>query len=147
MKKILFLLSLIALTLVAATNTEAQSTTPRYGITTNSNNTGSGLTYKYATYTDVAGVDTFTVRPNAYQSNYKITLTDSLVMRSPVVTNCKYGDKMTIYATGASGKILKFQTGGNWQTTTQAVTSSGLTIIIEYFFNGAIWCEVYRKVL
>ena len=67
MKKILFILT-ISLGLFACNTTNAQSSTPRYGITTSSDNTYRSLAIGYAAYTDVAGFDSINIFPKQYMN-------------------------------------------------------------------------------
>ncbi len=142
MKKFILLLLVGVFSLAAS----AQSTTPRFGITANQDNTGRALTYKYVTVTDVAAADSVVARPAAWKTIYRVTLLDSLTFKQPVVTNCYAGDNITIIAAAASGTPkLKF-TGSLWQTAGTATLSTGLRAVITLVFDGAKWVEAGRVV-
>jgi len=142
MKKIFSLLFLMAIMLTGL----AQSTSPRFGITPNSDNTGRVLTYRYAAIVDVAGADTTIVKTRAYETIYKVTLLDSLTIGQPVVTLAAFGDKMTILLTAASGTpFLKF-TGDKWINAGKATLSSKVRGVITLIFDGAKWVEVSRVI-
>lgn len=131
--------------LVAFTAVNAQSTSPRFGTTKNSDNTGRVLTYKLVSVTDAAGADSVTIAPNAWETIYKVAALDSITFKSPVVTNSYYGDQVTLQITGTSGDLIKF-TGSNWVSTGTATLSSGLNAIITFRFNGTKWVEQSRVV-
>jgi hypothetical protein len=109
--------ALLTATLFIVAVSFAQSTTPRFG-TGIKDNTGRTLTYAYVTTTDAAGADSTTLNPNAWQTNVRVALADSIYYKSPVVTRSYAGDKITIVASGASGNQSKvcghqFYFGGN----------------------------------
>jgi hypothetical protein len=144
MKKIL----LIALTMVligVANFAHAQSTTPRFGITANNDNTGRVLTYKYLAVTDATGADSIAVTPAAWQSHYQVTLTDSFTFKQPNITRCYATDNLRIIASGASGTKIKF-TGSYWQSAGTATLSSGGRAVIDFVFDGSKWVESNRTV-
>lgn len=134
MKKILFAIVF----LIGAVAVNAQSTSPRFGTAKNQDNTGRVLTYNYATVTDAAGADSVTITPNAWQTIYRIALTDSVTFKNPVVSRSFAGDNILIIASGASGTKVKF-TGSNWVGTSAATLSSGGRSVIRYVFDGARW--------
>lgn len=142
MKNLLFSLML----LFAFVSVNAQSTSPRFGTTKNSDNTGRVLTYKVATVTDAAGADSVVIAPNAFETIYKVAALDSLTFKSPTVVNSYYGDQVTLQVIGTSGNKIKF-TGTNWVSAGTATLSSGLNAIITFRFNGAKWVEQSRVVL
>lgn len=142
MKKLFSLLFLVCF----ATVLMAQISTPRFGITPNSDNTGRVLTYKLVSVTDVAGNDAVVSKVNAYETIYKVTLLDSITFSQPVVTSCALGDKMTILMTAASGTpFLKF-TGDKWINAGKATLSSKARGVIVMIFDGAKWVEVSRVI-
>lgn len=103
MKKILFILSFISVVSIV----NAQYTTPRFGTTPTSDNTGRSLTYALVTIADVAGNDTITLKTtNAWETIIKLTLTDSVTIKYPLSANKKsyYGDKLKFLVTGV-GKV------------------------------------------
>lgn len=123
----------------------AQSTSPRFGTLKNQDNTGRVLTYKLVSVTDAAGADSVTIAPNAWETIYKVAALDSITFKSPTVTNCYYGDIVTLIVTGTSGDLVKF-TGSNWISQGTATLSSGLKAIIRFRFDGAKWVEESRVV-
>lgn len=142
MKKFLFLL--IAVVAFVAVN--AQSTSPRFGTKKNEDNTGRSLNYKLVSLTDAAGMDSAVINPNAFETYYRVTLNvDTLVLRSPVVTNSYFGDKMIFVVSGASGRRLKF-TGPNFISSGSATLSTGLVATVVFVFNGVRWAEQSRVV-
>lgn len=149
MKKLFSILAFSLAVLTVATLpkfSEAQSTTPRFGITKNNDATGRVLNFAYVSVTDAAGADSVVSRANAWETIYRVTLTDSLTFKAPVVTNCKAGDNIVIVASAASGTPkLKFS-GTNWVTAGTATLSTGLRAVIRLVFDGAKWVEASRVV-
>ena len=142
MKKIFSILFLMALMLTAI----AQSTSPRFGTLKNQDNTGRILTYGYVGVTDAAGNDSYVVKPNAYETIYKVTLIDSLTFTQPTVTKCSLGDKMTIILNAASGTPkLKFS-GDVWINAGTAKLSTKVRGVLVMIFDGAKWVEVSRVI-
>lgn len=141
MKKLLSLLILMAFVFAV----KAQSTTPRWGSGAGNDNTGRVLTWKYTTLTDAAGADSIAIYPAAYQTIYRIALTDSFYFKSPTVTKSYAGDKITIVASGSSGAKAKFA-GTNFITAGTATLSSSGRAVINLVFDGAKWVEASRVV-
>jgi len=123
----------------------AQSTSPRFGTAKNQDNTGRSLTWKYTTITDAAGADSTTIAPNAFETIYRVALTDSVFFKSPTVTNCYAGDRIRIIASGASGTKLKFA-GTNFITAGTATLSSSGRAVLTFIFDGAKIVEASRVV-
>lgn len=151
MKK-LFALLIVFAGLFAATETEAQSTSPRFGTLKNQDNTGRVLTYGYKTLTDAAGTDSVSVTLNRFTNYFRVALVDSVMIKSPSVVNSYAGDVAVFIASGASGTKLKFA-GTNWVSaatgsfaTTTFVLSANGRAIITYVFDGAKWVEKSRTV-
>ena len=140
MKKLIFILFSACIF-----NAVAQSTSPRFGTTSNKDNTFRTLTNKLVTVTDAAGADTVTLATTGYNNLIKIAALDSLTLGSPTVTKCFLGDQMTLLVTGTSGDKLKF-TGPNWISAGTATLSSGLKAVITFIFDGAKWVESGRVV-
>ncbi len=138
MRKILFLLTLVAFTL----GVNAQYTTPR---------TGTGvkydlrkMNYKYIDKTDAEGADSASLSLNAHQTIYRLVLVDSFTLKQPVITNCYAGDELVIIASAASGTpFLKF-TGSYWLTAGTATLSTNKRSVIRLLFDGAKWTEAGR---
>ena len=142
MKKLLFLV--ISVLAFAAAN--AQQTVPRFGTKKNEDNTGRSLNYKLVTLTDAAGMDSAVINPNAFETYYRVNLNvDTLVLRSPVVTNSYYGDKLIFQVVGLNGRRLKF-TAPNFISTGSATLSAGAVATIVFVFNGVRWVEQSRVV-
>lgn len=124
----------------------AQSTTPRFGITKNQDNTGRGLTYKWATKTDATGADSLKIVPNAWSTIVRFsTVTDSVALVVSSTANCYAGDNIQVIATGSSGGKVKF-VGTNFQTAGTATLSTGATAVVTLVFSGTKWVEVSRVV-
>ena len=146
MKKILFAAFVIsAITFASCQETNAQSTAPRFGTTKNKDNTYRTLTNGYTAITDAAAADTSTITPNKHNNIYRITMTDSLYMASPVITSSYAGDCITLIVSGASGTKLKFA-GTNFQSAGTATLSTGLYAVISFIFSGTKWVESARVV-
>lgn len=141
MKKLFSLLFLIAIVALA----NAQSTTPRFGTAKNDDNTGRVLTYKFFAVTDAAGADSIVAVPRAWQTNYRVSLTDSLTFKQPNITYSYAGDNIRIIASGASGTKVKFY-GTYWQSAGTATLGSTGKAIIEFVFDGTNWIEAGRYV-
>jgi hypothetical protein len=156
MKKYIALISLIFIVCIASFG---QYTYPRVGATSTDDNTARTLTYKYVVVIEKAGFDSIVPRPNAYQTTYKVSVTnDSIRFSSPVLTNCYFGDIIRIVITGTSGKKVTFAGVTNylnskWVTTTTASTglTTGSIVLgskgkaeIEFVFDGAVWIESGR---
>ena len=142
MKKLFSLFLLMAL----AFSVTAQSTNPRFGTKKSEDNTGRVLNYKIVTLTDVAGLDSAVISPDAFETYYRVNLNvDTLVLRSPVVTQSHYGDKLIFQVVGLNGRRLKF-TAPNFISTGSATLSTGLVATIVFVFNGVRWVEQSRVV-
>jgi len=134
----------IAILIAFVATSFAQSTSPRFGTGNNQDNTGRALTYKYVSVTDAAGADSVIAKPSAFQTIYRVTLTDSLTFKQPVVTTSYAGDNMIIICSAATGTPkLKF-TGSNWLTAGSATLSTNLRSVIRLVFDGAKWVETGR---
>lgn len=140
MKKLIFILFSVCIF-----NAVAQSTSPRFGTTSNKDNTFRTLTNKLVTVTDAAGADSVTLEPTGFNNVINVSALDSLTFKSPTVTKCYLGDELTMVIVGTSGDKIKF-TGTNWVSAGTATLSSGLNAIIRFVFNGAKWVEASRVV-
>lgn len=145
MKKFLFAFMLGITMMMACNDTNAQSTSPRFGTTAGRDNTFRPLKLAYTALTDAAGADSTTIAPSRFDNVYRIALTDSFYFKSPTVTSCYAGDRLTIIATGSSGNKLKFAST-NFITAGTATLSSSGTAIIQMVFSGAKWIEASRVV-
>ncbi len=145
MKKFLKIF-LLAVLVISVNTMIGQSTSPRWGTTAGTDNTGRVTTYGLVSVTDAAGADSVVARPKWSHTVYKVAMLDSFTFKQPVVTSCYYGDEITIIATSTTGTPkLKF-TGSNWITAGTATMSTGLRAIITLFFDGAKWVEKSRVV-
>lgn len=123
---------------------KAQSTTPRFGISKNQDNTGRVLTYGYATYTDTTGADSIAIRPVYFEQIYNITLKDSLTIKNPTTTQSYYGDIMKLCITAPSGTpFLKF-TGAAWKTQGTLTLTTNRKAFVTFTFDGTTWVESGR---
>lgn len=145
MKNIFVLIAfLIGITLSAG----AQSTLPRTGNSVSVDNTYRGLQQKYKAVTDAAGLDTVNLNLNAFHTLVKVSLTDSVAFAFPTISNCYYGDKVTITVTNsASGTAIRFA-GANVQCVSAlpsrlAITASKRANIV-FIFDGVTWVEQSR---
>lgn len=139
MKKITALLFLVAISLV----TFAQSTTPRFGIAKNQDNTGRVLTYALATTNDAAGNDTISVTPNAWETILRPSsnLTDSVNIRA-YLTKAKLGDYLTVIiskGSGAGGVRFMSTYFKNDVSTNRYTIAANKTAIFKFQFDGSKW--------
>ena len=149
MKKLAILLVLSATFLIAfAFTSSAQSTSPRFGTTTGSDNTGRVLTYKLVTTNDAAGNDTISVHADAYETILRPSsnLTDSVNIRA-YVTKAKLGDKLTVIINKGSGAgAVRFMSTYfvNDVTTNRYTIAASKTNIFCFTFNGVKWSMTSR---
>lgn len=155
MKKVLSILSLLALTLTVS----AQITAPRFGTTKNADNTGRGLTYAVVTTTDVtaATLDTIVLAPNAYETlvcmktgTVMTNLADSVCYKfSSSTGNYKLGDVVTFMISKGTG-AGKIKFGGSQyvlSTSSAAVAlAANKSLIMRFRWNGSKWIEESRVV-
>lgn len=156
-KYILSLIAIFAISLGIAQSTA--TTTPRFGIVKNDDNTGRVLTYAVISTTDLtqATLDTITITPNAFRTYVYmktgttiINLADSVCYKfSSKNTQYRLGDEvffMISKGTGA-GKI-KF--GGSQfilSTASAAVAvAANKTLIMGFIWNGVKWAEGHRMI-
>lgn len=126
----------------------AQSTTPRYGITTSADNTGRVLTYGWNATADHAGTDTIKFTPAAWETIVRPgTLVDSVAYKITSVKNSYAGDRMTFIVTAPSGGgVFKF-VGSNIKTGSSGARISmaaNTRATISFIFDGAYWVELHR---
>lgn len=143
MKKIIFLFAALILSVAAA---NAQSTTPRFGTTKNSDNTGRVLTYKLTTATDAAGNDTITVTPNAWETIVRPSsnITDSVNIKA-VLTNCQLGDYLTVFISKGSGAgAVRFPSAYfiTPLATQRYTIGASKTNVFKFQFNGSKFIEI-----
>jgi hypothetical protein len=147
---------LLAILAVGMFTANAQSSTPRFGITKNSDATYRPLGFSYATYQDVASFDSINVTPKAYTNVYKVSLlaSDSLRCGYPINTFAKFGDHIKFIINGSNGSKFTFGTNTSYWSTTGATLgtsntvtlSGGAVAVIEFVFNGTKWVEYERSV-
>lgn len=135
---------------------QAQHTTPRTGTGANNDNTYRAMTINYKAVTDAVGNDTAKINLNAFQTLIKIaSLTDSISFNFTPVTNCYFGDEVTISVVNSSGSAHAVKWAGPniesaTTTTGGAVGTAYLTsakrAIIKFVFNGVDWVEVSRMI-
>lgn len=146
MKKLIFIFTLV----VFAIGANAQSTSPRFGTTAGSDNTGRVLTYKYQTVTDAVGsVDSTALNPNAWETIVRVVLNDTICFKNPVVTRSDAGDRLTIIASNSSAAVKRIKfSGSNWITAGTASTTASTNgrAVITFIFDGAKWVEKSRVV-
>lgn len=136
---------LIAVLALFAVSANAQTTTPRYGTSSNQDATYRTLSLGYSALTDAAGNDSVTIAPKRYWTNYKVTLTDSLSFAQPTTTSSYFGDVLVLIASGSSGNKLKFTTAATkFKTAGTATLSTGGRTVITFVFDGANWVECSR---
>ena len=145
MKKVFFLLSILAVTFSAV----AQNTIPRFQESAQKRQTINKLN-AYTTVTDTTGSDTAYLAPNAAKTIVKLSVKDSIAVKFSKVTNSYVGDEVLIIATNASGashkiKILSTNTEPSSSGGTVTLAST-LGAVIRYVFNGAKWVEASRAV-
>ena len=140
------LFGLLAIMFAFILSVSAQSTTPRFGITPSGDNTGRVLNYKIATLTDAAGADSLTVSTNAYETIYKVALTDSLVLEQPAITQAYYGDVLIMVFTSTTGTPKVDFYGTYWKSSGTATLSTGLRGVVTFIFDGAYWVESSRSI-
>lgn len=146
MKKITALLFLVAISLV----TFAQSTTPRFGIAKNQDNTGRVLTYALATTNDAAGNDTISITPNAWETILRPSsnLTDSVNIRA-YLTKAKLGDYLTVIinkGSGAGGVRFMSTYFVNDVSTNRYTIAASKTNIFRFQFNGVKWIMIGKTI-
>ena len=137
MKKYIALLSLCLLTMFAS----AQSTTPRYGTTPNSDNTGRVLTYKYQAK---AYADTIKITPSAWLTNVKAAqLTGNAIVIVQSTAYSYYGDQIVFtFTADGSARTLTFVT--NMIASATLVVDSAQSATISFMFNGTKFIETAR---
>lgn len=139
MKKLFALFALFALASCAL----AQSTSPRFGVLKNQDNTGRGLTYGYLAPTITA---TTVIAPNKFDNTYAIpSLTLSPIINF-TVTSANAADR-TVLIIGASAATRTVTFGGSVVTSATTMTvGSGKKATASFIFDGANYIEVSRTV-
>jgi len=156
MKKLL-LLAILACSLLSAS---AQHTTPRFGITNNSNRTFTSVSLGYKTLTDTLGAtpDTLTIgganyNENCFDRTYILTLKDSCVLSWSSLASAWLGDRMTLIIEngavsgwvqfiGYSGLATKWSMQGG---TTKISPTASQPYVARFVFDGATWCMISKS--
>jgi hypothetical protein len=151
--KILFRAILVGLlAILGIASTYAQSTTPRWGTnsTTNLDNTGRVLNYRYQAVTDGTGADTAKLQPRAFTTIVQCNSVVDSIAFSATTTNAYVGDRLIFMATNTagSGHQLKF-VGTTWQFGSggaAAALTASKRANLEFVFDGVSWVECQRLV-
>lgn len=127
---------------------QAQKTTRFAADPTRGNNTGSALNYKIVQPTQVAGIDTTVLRPNAFRTLVVPVnpLNDSLCLNIKDTTQCRLGDELEVlvFATAATRK-LKFT--GAWIGTSSFSCLAGkrVTVTGRYHRGNFVQTAYYTQ--
>lgn len=153
MKKIFGLIALAATLFVSTTQAQPYAT-PRFGTTSNSDQTYQNLNLKYIAVADAALLDTIKLPAiNAFETHIFLTLTDTVVLVHTSVKSCHRGDHLYITVSNPSGANHFVYTLGYAGLATKWVPSStGTTITLasakgaelHYIFNGTAFVEAGR---
>lgn len=148
MKKFLLSLSLVAF---ALTCTLAQTNTPRFGITKNSDNTGRVLTYGATTITPTSTMVTVASSINNKSMNLiAVTATSISPTFTANVTSAAYGDELQMFirldATGT--RTITFSTNfiTNAATTQTLAASKQATFKFVFDGNRSKYVETARSI-
>jgi hypothetical protein len=145
MKRI-FLISLIVAGSSLCTLCKGQSTSPRFGIVPNDDNTGRTLTYYYYTPKDTVGADTAKFTPHGFETYIQPSdsIIDSLVINA-YLTRSYICDKIEFQCVGSNAIPSKghitFNNGFSGPDTRVNVTAKAGSHI-TFIFDGKIWREV-----
>ncbi len=130
----------------------AQST-PRFGTTSSTDNTGRVLTYAYTTTVDVAQatIDTMYFQPTAHETIWKATLSDSCVVKlSSTTTSYRVGDIFTVMLAKGTGagriRLGGSKAKGSTTTSTGIALAANKRMIVRYMWDGSYWVEISRVV-
>jgi|ERR1700751_210320 len=146
------LFSIIAILGLFVLNTNAQSTTPRFGITPNADNTYRTLTNGYASVTTTTATAVLVQRPRHFNTIYKIgTLTHALT-DSMYVTDAFVGDQVTFIFnadTLTAGRVVTFGNhiaSAGTLTVPNSKSSHSGEATITFIFDGVRWTEKGRTI-
>lgn len=147
MKKLFSILALATCLTISA------QTTPRFGTTPSRDNTGRTLTYALTTTVDAAAatIDTVNFQPNAFETVWYATLSDSCVVKfSSTTTTYRVGDSFTIFLSKGTGNGRIRLGGSKFIGSTAAATGIALPankkMYVRYRWNGSHWIECERMV-
>jgi hypothetical protein len=119
----------------------AASTTPRYGTTSNKDNTGRVTTYSYLTPTYAA---TMAVAPKTFRETNKIALTGALTVNATTTDAFADDEIVFLFSSDASIRIVTFGTNFiSAGTLTVAASKNGSA---TFKFNGTSYIEKSRFV-
>ena len=139
MKKLFTLLLILGLVWSVS---YAQTQNPQSRIAFNKTS-GSQLNYGYGILTDVAGEDTINIRPNAWFTQYAVTLTSNQNWKAPLNNNAYIGDQVKVFIRGNAGNIIRLIPSASWNVSTlQTFTLTAnvnTTLILTLFYTGYIW--------
>lgn len=138
MKKFI-LISILALSFLGSL--AAQATTPRFGTSRNSDNTGRVLTYGYDA---ISYDDTVTVAPNAFETIYKYTTLTGNCIIYATETKCRVGDKVFFLFNLASGGARTVTFGTGFTASATMVVDSAQAASVTFMYNGSNFIEVGR---
>jgi hypothetical protein len=142
MKKLL----LIAMLGLFVNVANAQTVTPRYGITKNNDNTGRVLTWTSNTITPTSTL--VTVAPNAYQSLITIASTSISPTFTANLKRSYLSDRINLLVTPNSTgtRTLTFGTGSFIGTATTMTVAASKQALVTFIFDGAKYMEISRSV-
>ncbi len=133
MKKFLSIIFLVTLTLGGF----AQSTSPRFGVGANQDNTGRVLTYKYLAPAYSA---TYTVVANAYETTVKFGQLTGAITLVANVTQSYAADKLSmIFVADGTNRVVTFSTG--FASGGNITVNASTTMTVNFVFNGVGWVE------
>lgn len=139
MKKILFLL--VATTTMAAASF-AQHTTPRFGTSVSSDNSGRTITQGFKS---VAYAATVALKPNTQFTTVVVGQLTGAITVTATVTNAYAGDILRIcFSADTTNRVVTFTTGFQSAGTVTVTASKYATV--SFIFNGATWVELSRTV-
>lgn len=137
------IIAILTLCLAVSFAASAQSTAPRFGTTTNADNTGRLLTYRYAAVDDAAGNDTLSLVPRAWQTIYRSAVVDSATFKIGSVETSFMGDRFNLIVSGSSGAKVKFVATNCLNAGTATLSTNGRSVI-SFIFDGSKWVEFAR---
>lgn len=131
---------LISFLFAFALSVTAQATTPRFGTTSKTDNTGRVLTYKYVTPTYD---DTITVVPNAFETIVKVAALTGNSDIFATETYSRVGDKVVfIFSASGGARTVTFRTGLTASAT--MVVDSAQVATVSFIYNGTNYVETGR---
>lgn len=135
-------LSISICLLFLLTGMDAQYTTPRFGTTPSSDNTGRSLTYKYAA---PVFSSTVTITANAFETIVKVGKLTGAQTDTAVIARCHLGDRLTILYladTANAGRVVTF--GANFVSDGTLTVADSKKASVSFIFDGVAWIETSR---